>query len=116
LTAFENGTLDESICGRRIAELQTQLDQLTAQQAELGELEEVRPPSVAAIERIRQSLSDILRSGTLGQRKAVMETHIAEIRITGDRLIPVYRIPADTFRARGQVVGRAGLEPATEGL
>ena len=52
-------------------------------------------------------------SGTLGQRKAVMETHIAEIRIDGDRLIPIYRIPVDAFRARGQVVGRRGLEPRT---
>jgi hypothetical protein len=54
--------------------------------------------------------------GTLGQRKAVMETHIAEIRLDNDRLIPVYRIAPDAFRARGHVVGRAGLEPATEGL
>ena len=55
---------------------------------------------------IRRSLSDILRSGTLGQRKAIMETHVAEIRVVDDRLIPVYRIPVDTFCARGQVVDR----------
>ena len=79
LSAFENGTLDELICGRRITELQTQLDRLTAQQTELGEAEDLQPPDEAAIRRLRQSLSDILRNGTLGQRKAVMETHIAEI-------------------------------------
>lgn len=45
-----------------------------------------------------------------------METHIAEIRLVDDRLIPVYRIPADTFRARGPVVGRTGLEPVTDRL
>ncbi|MEU4243434.1 hypothetical protein [Actinoplanes sp. NPDC026619] len=35
-----------------------------------------------------------------------METHIAEIQLDGDRLIPVYRIPVDEFRTRVGVVGR----------
>ena len=69
-----------------------------------------------AIDRIRRNLSDVLCSGTLGQRKAIMETHVAEIRVVDDRLIPAYRIPVDTFCARGQVVGRTGLEPVTDRL
>ena len=116
LSAFENSTMDETICGRRINELQIQLDQLTTQQAELGPAEDVRPPDEDDIERLRQRLGDVFRSGTLGQRKAVIETHIAEIRLVDDRLIPVYRIPADGFRAQGLNVGRTGLEPVTDRL
>ena len=117
LTAFENGTLDETTCGRRITELTSQLDQLNQRRAELNEAAVLpQEPDPAEIERIHRHLADILVSGTLGQRKAVMETHIVEIRFDGDQLIPVYRIPVDAFRAQGEVVGRAGLEPATEGL
>jgi site-specific DNA recombinase len=108
LNAFENGTLDEAICGRRIRDLTTQLDQLTGRRSELNDLIEAPPQPLdqATIEQVRRHLDDILSSGTLGQRKAVIETHIAEIRIDGDRLIPIYRIPADTFRTQGEVVGR----------
>lgn len=112
LTAFENGTLDEAVCGRRVADLTAQLDQLNHRRTELTEAVALpQEPGQAEIERIHRHLADILHSGTLGQRKAVMETHIAEIRIDGDRLIPIYRIPADTFRTQVQVVGRTGLEP-----
>ncbi|WP_084599775.1 recombinase family protein [Actinoplanes subtropicus] len=117
LTAFENGTLDETTCGRRVTDLTTQLDQLHQRRAELTEATVLpRAPDAAEIERIHRHLTDVLNSGTLGQRKAVMETHIAEIRFDGDRLVPIYRIPADAFRARGQVVGRTGLEPVTDRL
>ncbi|WP_377258666.1 hypothetical protein [Phytohabitans kaempferiae] len=69
----------------------------------------------------------ILANGTPGQRKAVIEEYTAEIKIQGSQLIPIFWIPtngegpADTptdpaFRTSVHVVGRAGLEPATEGL
>jgi hypothetical protein len=52
-----------------------------------------------------------------------MEQLVAEIRITeNDEVIPVFRVPGpeaettDTVRAMPRLVGRAGLEPATEGL
>ena len=60
----------------------------------------------STIDRIREILAGVLRCGTLGQRKAVMEIHIAEIRLDNDRLIPVYRIPPDTFAHRAKFVGR----------
>jgi site-specific DNA recombinase len=116
LTAFENGTLDDITCGRRVTDLTAQLDQLNQRRAELTEAAiPQHAPDPAEIERIHRHLADILASGTLGQRKAVMETHIAKIQFDGNRLIPIYRIPADAFRALGQVVGWAGLEPATCG-
>ncbi|MEU4217559.1 recombinase zinc beta ribbon domain-containing protein [Actinoplanes sp. NPDC026623] len=118
LAAFETGTLDDATCGTRIAALTTQLDQLADRRTQLTDLIATPPQPVgpATIEQVHRHLADILRTGTPGQRKAVMEAHIAEIRFDGDRLIPVYRIPVDEFRTQVRVVGRAGLEPATEGL
>jgi hypothetical protein len=41
------------------------------------------------------------------------ETHIAEFRLVDNRLIPVYRIAPDTFRAPGEVVpGRCIMRTA----
>lgn len=48
-----------------------------------------------------------------GQRKAVMEPHIAEIPVNGDQLIPVNRISVDEFHTRAGVVDRPGLQPRT---
>ncbi len=134
LTAFENGTLDERTCGHRIQDLTLKLDQLRARQDELHQLRNDLPalPSPKAIERLRRELADVLQHGTPGQRKAVIENHVAEIKIQGSTLTPVYKIPIEhldqdndgpvdvstgpSFRTMVRVVGRAGLEPATEGL
>ncbi len=131
LTAFENGTLDERICGHRIKDLTVKLDQLKTRHDELRRLCHDLPPlpSPKAIERLHRDLAHVLSNGTPGQRKAVIETHVAEIKIQGSALIPVYKIPiehldqegegsAETpadpeFRTTRHVVGRRGLEPRT---
>jgi hypothetical protein len=50
-------------------------------------------PRPATIERLGAYLHDILDAGTPAQRKAAIEALIAEIRITEEGLIPVFRIP-----------------------
>ncbi len=135
LTAFENGSLDERTCGHRVQDLAIKLDQLKARQDELRQmcLDLPQPPSPRAVQRLRQDLAHVLTHGTPGQRKAVIESHIAEIKIAGDKLTPTYKIPTDqlgqqteeepdetsadsSFRTMVRVVGRAGIEPATGGL
>jgi site-specific DNA recombinase len=133
LTAFENGTLDEHTCGHRIRDLTARIHQLHARRDDVADLtgDGPQPPSPQAIQQLRDHLADVLDHGTPGQRKAIIETHVAEIKIEGHRLIPIFRVPIDdgrtdetagptptptTFRAQARVVGRAGLEPATEGL
>jgi site-specific DNA recombinase len=129
LTAFENGTLAERTCGSRVDDLTTKLDQLKIRQADLNELvhAQPKPPSTEEIEELRRTLAHILTQGTPGQRKAIIEEHVAEIKIQGAQLIPIFMIPTNgegpaetsadpTFRTSVHVVGRAGLEPATEGL
>jgi hypothetical protein len=50
-------------------------------------------PSAAAIQRLRDNLAAVLTNGTPGQRKAIIETHVAEIKIEGNQLIPIFKIP-----------------------
>jgi len=127
LTAFENGTLDERTCGSRIRDLTTKLDQLRVRRDDLAELvhAEPIPPSLSAIEQLRRDLAHVLANGTPGQRKAIIETHIAEIKIEGTNLIPIFMIPTDdegptetsadpsttTFRTLLRVVVEGSAEP-----
>jgi site-specific DNA recombinase len=135
LTAFENNTLDERTCGRRVHDLTTKLDQLTARRDELTTI--TTPPTTPApqaIAHLRDDLAAIIANGTPGQRKALIETHIAKITIEGDILTPTFMIPTDynhepttthsdggptgdpvgpPFRTMCQVVEVAGIEPAS---
>ena len=79
----------------------------------------------------------MITNGDSTERKAIIEELIAEIRIIDEEIIPVFRRPRDEHvpvdaatpatstgdgnepnpvRAMPSLVGRAGLEPATEGL
>ena len=130
LAAFQNGTLDERTCGRRVRDLTVKLDQIRTRRDELHGLttHPAAPPSPQAIQRLRDRLADVFTHGTSGQRKAIIETHIAAIKIDGNQLIPVFKIPtthetepteqsADPeFRTTHQVVELRGLEPLTPTL
>lgn len=104
MTAFENGSLDERTCGHRIQDLTIKVDQLKVRQEELRQmcLDLPQPPSPKAVERLRQDLVHVLTQRTPGQRKAVIESHIAEIKIDGDRLTPIYKIPIGEFDQNGE--------------
>jgi site-specific DNA recombinase len=130
LTAFENGTLDERACGHRVRDLTIKLDQLRTRCDELAE-QAASPavaPSAQALQRPRDDLSAVFAHGTPGQRKAVIETHVAEIKIDGNGLIPIFKIPtgndngpAETstdpgVRTTHHVVEPRGLEPLTPTL
>ncbi|WP_201850667.1 zinc ribbon domain-containing protein [Myceligenerans indicum] len=113
LTAFENGTLDERTCGRRLNDLTVKLDQLKTRQDELRQLCHDLPqlPSPTAIERLRQDLAYVLRHGTPGQRKAVIEAHVAEIKIQGSTLTPVYKIPTSHFTQDDEGSAETSADP-----
>lgn len=49
------------------------------------------------------------QNGTPGQRKAVIETNIAEITVNGNKIIPVFRIPR-----KQQSRGTSGSQPNSE--
>jgi hypothetical protein len=87
----------EGICGPRIRDLTAKIEQLTARRADLTEMinSQPRSPSADAISQLRRTLAHVLQHGTPGQRKAIIETHIAEIKIQGALLIPIFLNPAD---------------------
>lgn len=119
--AFENGTMDEADAGTRLRELRTEIDALTVRRDEIADAIEDEPvaPSPATLDRIRDHLAHVITAGSSAERKATIEQPIAEIRITeDDQVIPVFKVPGpdDAVRAMPRLVGRAGLEPATEGL
>jgi hypothetical protein len=132
-TAFENGTMDDTTAGPRVTALRAEVDQLQARHHEITDTigNEPAAPPPHTIQRLGTYLHDILDAGTPAERKAAVEALIAEIRITEEGIIPVFRIPgphspipgetststsAVPVRAMVHSVGRLGLEPRTHGL
>ena len=138
-TAFENGTMTEEAARQRLTTLRMEIAQLTVRAAELEDALGSEPtgPPPGVIERLQTHLTGILTSGTPGERKATIEALVAEIRLTQEGVIPVFRIPGphtpipetpgtsetdettpnqETVRIPGRLVGRLGLEPRTYGL
>jgi site-specific DNA recombinase len=92
---------------------------------------EPTPPPPGTIERLHTYLADTIASGTPAERKAAIEALVAEVRVTEEGVIPVFRIPGprtpipggndttaatEPVRAMVRSVGRLGLEPRTGGL
>ncbi len=140
LAAFENGTLDPEDLAPRLAQLKARSAQLRARRDELAAQIAAAPtaPPAATLLQIAEHIDDIIRSGTQNQRKTLIETLIAQIKITGpDRIVPVFRIPnpahpnqgsrpqppdernsqaRDTVRAMTNLVELRGLEPLTPSM
>jgi site-specific DNA recombinase len=123
-TAFETGTLNPDAFADRIRDLHAQAAQLEHRRHDLTATVNTQPaaPSQQAIDAIRRNLVHVLRHGTPGQRKAAIETGVAEIKIDGDQIIPIFKIPTQpdhdgadaAVRAMTPMVGRRGLEPEPE--
>jgi site-specific DNA recombinase len=98
LIAFELGSLDEATCSHRVRALQERARQLTNRQRQVtarGD-QPAPPPDCRLMEQIRHQLAAILRAGTPAQRKAVIEAHVAEIRVAHGTITPVFKLPAPT--------------------
>ncbi|PPJ24454.1 recombinase family protein, partial [Nocardia nova] len=96
LTAFENGTMDEQLIGDRLTQLRATGRQLAHRRDELTATLATAPtgPDPATLTSIADHITELITTGTDHTRKALVETLIAEIKITGpDAVIPVFRIP-----------------------
>jgi site-specific DNA recombinase len=95
LTAFENGTLDETTCGHRVQALPERATQLTNHHQQIATTadQQVPPIDPTAVTQISHQLTTILHAGTPAQRKAVIETDIAEVRIAHGTITPVFKLP-----------------------
>ena len=126
-------TPPEETAGERLSALRAEITQLTTRAVELeGTLgTEPTPPQPAVIERPRAHLSVIITSGTPGERKADIDSFVAEVRITDEGVLPRVPHPRTTpipengdpsgatkttptgepVRALVRSVGPVGLEP-----
>jgi site-specific DNA recombinase len=96
LTAFERGTLDETLVADRLTQLRDKTKQLRIRHDELTLTLDTPPtaPSTATLDQITEHITTIINTGSANQRKALIENLVDHVTITGpDRLIPVFRIP-----------------------
>lgn len=125
--------MDDTTAGERLSKLRDEITQLTTRAGELADALGSEPTDLppGTIERLRAYLADAIANGTPNQRKAAIEALIAEIRITEEGVIPVFRIPAprtplpsndtaditgtEPVRAMVRSVGPVGLEPTLPG-
>jgi site-specific DNA recombinase len=124
--AFEQGKLSPERCEQRVAHLNTRLDDLRAQHAELADVatdEAANPPTPADLATTANQLETVIANGEPEQAKALLRLFIAELRVNGRHDIqPTYRVithdrtPTAGVCATSGKVGRAGIEPATLGL
>ncbi|MEU7868129.1 recombinase family protein [Dactylosporangium sp. NPDC049140] len=129
--AFEAGTMDDTSAGPRIRELRDQLAQQQARHAQLDTELATQPaaPEPDTLAHVRTYLQQVMATGTTAARKAAIEALIAEVQLTDQGVVPVFKIPTqdtpmpppnpdggtnqDRLRVRTMVrsVGRQGLEP-----
>ena len=96
LDAFENGTIDPEAVGQRITALRDTVRQLTGRRDELISAIDNAPtqPTPATLNTIADHITTIVTHGSDRTRKALIETLVAEIKITGPgTIIPIFRIP-----------------------
>jgi site-specific DNA recombinase len=136
LQAFENGDLDPTMVKDRMTTLSNTISQLTSRRDELADLLSQAPiaPPPMVLDELADHIAEIIRSGSPPQRKALIETLVAEITITGpNTIIPTFRIPQPTtathtapntakdtntppenmVRTMVEPVGNTGIEPVT---
>jgi site-specific DNA recombinase len=110
--------MTETTCSARVQKLTTEIAALTSRRAELSdELSEAAPqvPDQDDLVEFREELLAALEGGNHAQRKALLQTLVAEIRVKDRSWIqPVFRVPI--FRPPSGSVPPAGIEPATPGL
>lgn len=136
LSEFEDNKIDRDTVAQRVEKISDQIRQLRHRRDELTYLLEAASaePDTEYLTEIRDRVIEIIDTGSGPERKAMFETLLAELRIDGQTATPVIHVPLsreDTpsillaeprtasqkaVRACPPSVGRAGFEPATEGL
>ncbi len=136
MAAFEAGTLPDDVFGQRVRDLDAKAKTLTAHKAELTHTESLGAsalPTQADITAVAEHLRQVAHDAPDDIRKAVAQAFVQGLRVEQPRQVkPTFRIlptlpspppgPDNNaehgrgVRAMTDPVGRAGLEPATEGL
>jgi site-specific DNA recombinase len=114
--AFEQGTLSPERCDQRLVRLQTRLDDLHAQHAELS-LSTPHDPghalTPADLAAIADQLEHVIAEAEPQKVKALLRLLIEELRVDGRAQIqPTYRLATPAVCATSGKVGGTGSEPA----
>jgi site-specific DNA recombinase len=115
--AFEQGRLSPERCDDRIARLQTRLDDLHAQQAEL-ELQAPhaanKAPTAADLTEVADLIEEVIAEANPQKTKPLLHLLIDELRVNGRaEILPTYRLVTPAVCAMSEKVEAAGIEPAS---
>jgi site-specific DNA recombinase len=114
--AFEAGSLPESACGERIAELNRRLTGLRARHHELlldqQDDPNPEPPTEEDLQALQAHVGDVIRDGDPPARKALLQALVSEIRVVSRAEIypTTFSLPA-AVRPPTPLVPPTGFEP-----
>jgi site-specific DNA recombinase len=137
LADYEDNKIDKDVVARRVDKIAEQMRQLRQRRDELAFTldRETDEPDDTYLTGVRDHVKEVIRSGSIQERKALCEALISEIHVTGDSqanlvlhvplsatdaatILGVHAPTANqtTVRACPPPVRRQGLEPRTRGL
>ncbi len=118
--AFEDGDLDSGRFQTRVSALETRLDALREQDAELAQqlaAEAGTAPDSADLEVVADHLEHTIAEADPKQAKALLRLLIKDLRVNGrSEIVPTYRVVTPEVCALPSSVGGTGLEPVTPSL
>lgn len=118
LNAFENGTMDETVCSPRVQKLASKLTEHKQRRDELGLLidEATTPelPDPTALETLHSDIKSAANTGSLEALRSIMQTFVHRVDITGrESAKPTFVIP-DNSTIPNQRAADASIEETTE--
>jgi site-specific DNA recombinase len=110
--AFEQQTMPEQLCGRRISKLTEKLSQLEARREELAvDVDDPEPLSDQDLAALQAHVRQVIEAGDPAQQKALLQALVDEIRVVSRaEIYPFFSLPA--VRPPYGSVPPAGIEPA----
>ena len=116
-TAFENGDLDAGRFEQRTSALETRLDALREQDAQLAR--QLAPqahttPEAGELAAVADNLETTIATAEPRQAKALLRLFVKDLRVNGrSEILPTYRVVTPAVCALPTSVGAPGIEPGT---
>jgi site-specific DNA recombinase len=115
--AFEDGDLESGRFQERVSALETRLDALREQDAELAQqlvTQASSAPDRADLEVVADRLERTIAEADPKQAKALLRLLIKDLRVSGrSEILPTYRVVTPEVCALPSSVGAPGIEPGT---
>jgi site-specific DNA recombinase len=119
-TAFEAGDLDTKRFEARVAALETRLDALREQDADLAQQlapQAATSPDAAELKAVADNLEATIATAEPRQAKALLRLLIKDLRVNArSEIVPTYRVVTPTVCALPSSVEPTGIEPVTSCL